>query len=115
MSRTNQPIAIDSEDPVYYAELLSLILRPANRHSPHKPSCPDIPSIQPVDGPLTQRIRTLLDIVADISLCGPGNVSATMAQLRQDKKGILETQLYIVFNHEDDTVLHCTEHLASIF
>jgi hypothetical protein len=76
--------------------------------------CPDIPGIQGVDSPLTQRLQTL-DIIADISLCQRGNVSATIASLKDDS-GTLETQLYIVFNHEDDeAAYHCPEHLKTIF
>ena len=43
-----------------------------------------------------------------------GNVSATMARLREDE-GTLETKLYIVFNHEDEAARRCPLHLQSIF
>jgi len=68
-------------------------------------------------GPLSRRLQTLLDVVADISLCQQRNVSATMARLMNDN-GTLETRLYIVFNHEDDeSARHCPEYLRlpSIF
>jgi hypothetical protein len=57
-------------------------------------------------GRLAQRLQMLLDTVADISLCQRGNVSATMACLKDDK-GTLETRLYIVFNHKDDEAARC--------
>ena len=57
----------------------------------------------------------LLDAVADISLCQRGNVSATMASLK-DVNGNLETQFFIVFNHNNDEAAHrCPEHLQAIF
>ena len=60
-------------------------------------------------------LPTLLDAVPDISLCQQGNVSATMACLKDDK-GTLETRLYIVFNHEDDEAARrCPQHLQVIF
>jgi len=98
MSGTNQLSSIDAEDPKYYADLLSKILRTANRRLP---SDGQSSSIQDVDVALTRRLQTLLDAVADISLCRRGNVSATMASLK-DSTGTLETQLYIVFNHKND-------------
>ena len=113
MSRTNQPIAINPEHPVYYAELLSTLStapRPANWRLSDEPFCPDVPGIH---DPLAQRLRTLLDVVTDISLCHRGNVSATMARLREGE-GTLETQLYI--NHEDEAARRCFQHLVqSIF
>jgi len=109
-------ISIGTEDPEYYAELLRNIPRPANRRlQSNEQSCPDVPGIQGVDGPLVRRLQTLLDVVADISLCQQRNVSATMACLKGDK-GTLETRLYIVFNHQDDEAARrCPEHLRSIF
>ena len=115
MSWINQPnqIFINTEDPEYYAELFCKIPRVANRRvqSPY----PGVPGIQGVDGPLSRRLQTLLDAVADISLCGRGNVSATMACLKDDN-GSLDTRLYIVFNHENDEVARrCPQHLQVIF
>jgi len=117
----SETVPIGPEDPEYYAELLRNISRPANWRLPsHERSCPDIPTIQGADdGPPTcqwqWRLQTLLDAVADISLCQQRNVSATMARIMDDK-GTLETRLYIVFNHEDDEAARrCPEHLQSIF
>ena len=98
---------------MYYAELLSAIPRPTIRRS-DDPFCPDVSGIRGVDNPLAQRLRTFLDVIADISLCHRGNVSATMARLREDE-GTLETELYIVFNHEDEAARHCPLYLQSIF
>ncbi len=110
MSGINQPISIGTEDPEYYAEFLRKTLRLANRRLPsneHERSSPV--------GPLAQRLQTLLDVVAEISLCQRGNASATMACLKDDK-GTLETRLYIVFNHEDDEAARsCPQHLQFIF
>ena len=66
--------------------------RDANRRllSNERP-CPDVPSIHDLDSPLAHRLQTLIDVVADISLCQKGNVSATMACLKKDKD-TLETQ-----------------------
>jgi hypothetical protein len=116
MFGTDQPISVGIEDPEYYAELLRNTHRLANRRLPFdEESCSDIPGIQNVDGPLAKRLQTLLDIVADISLCQRGNVSATMASLKDDK-GTLQMQLYIIFNHEDDEAARsCSRHLQSIF
>ena len=118
MSGTDQLISIDAEDPRYYADLLHKIPRPANRCLPSDGrSRPDVPGhgIQNVDVALSRRLQTLLDTVADISLCQRGNVSATMASLK-DNTGILETKLYIVFNHENDkSALGCPQHLQGIF
>jgi hypothetical protein len=111
-----QPIFIDANDPEYYAELLSKASRLANRRLPSdERPCPDVLGIQDVNSPLSRRLRTLLDALADISLCQRGNVSATMASIKDDR-GTLETQLYIVFNHEDDEAAHHSrQHLESIF
>jgi hypothetical protein len=116
MSGTDQLISIDAEDPEYYADLLCKIFRTANRRLLSDGQfCPDIPGIQNVGIALSQRLQTLLDAVADISLCQRGNVSATMASLK-DNAGALETQLYIVFNHEnDESALRCRQHLQNIF
>ena len=64
----------------------------------------------------------LLDAVSEISLCQRENVSATMASLtvnEADKdtlKSVLETGLYIIFNHEDDEAAgSCAQHLQFIF
>jgi hypothetical protein len=112
INQSNQ-IFIDREDPEYYAELFSKIPRLVDRRL--QSSCPRVPGIQGVDGPLSQRLQTLLDAVADISLCQRGNVSATMASLK-DVNGSLETQLFIVFNHNNDESAHyCPEHLQAIF
>ena len=112
---SDQLISIGVGDPEYYAELLSKIPRPANRRLPSdEPSCPDVPGIQNVDFALSQRLQALLDAVADISLCQRGNVSATMASLK-DNTGILETELYIVFNKYDESAHRCREHLQNIF
>ena len=108
MSGLNQPnqIFIGTEDPEYYAELFSKIPRLGNRRV--QSSYPDVPGIQGIDGPL-------LDAVADISLCQRGNVSATMASLKDDK-GTLETRLFNVFNHiNDEAARRCPEHLQAIF
>ena len=115
MSGTDQLISIDAEDPKYYADLLCKIPRTANQYLPSSgQSCPDFPDIQDVDFALTQRLQTLLDAVADISLCQRGNVSTTMASLK-DHTDTLETQLYIVFNHKNDkSALDCPQHLQNI-
>jgi len=86
MSGINEPISIGTEEPEYYAELFCKTSRPANRRLPFdEQSCPDVPGIQGVDGPLARRLQTLLDAVAHISLIQRGNVSATMACLKDDK------------------------------
>ncbi|KAH9971808.1 hypothetical protein BGW80DRAFT_1460262 [Lactifluus volemus] len=114
MSGINQPISIGTDDPEYYAELFrkARTSRPtlANRCLRSKErSCPD--KSQEVD----RRLQTLLDAVAEISLCRPGNGSATMACSKVNK-GTLETRLYIVFNHKDDQLARrCPQHLQSIF
>lgn len=72
-----QPKSIDANDPEYYAELLRN--GPESWHLPsNERPCPDIPGIQDVDSPLSQRLQTLLDVLADISLCQRGNTSSTM-------------------------------------
>ena len=109
-------ISIGIEDPEYYAELLSVTPRDANRPLlSNEHPCPDVLGIHGVDASLAQRLQTLLDVVADISLCQKGNVSATMACIKQDKDA-LETQIYIAFNHEtDEAARSCPNHLQSIF
>ncbi|KAI0282111.1 hypothetical protein BGY98DRAFT_132673 [Russula aff. rugulosa BPL654] len=109
-------ISIGIEDPEYYAELLSVTPRDANRPLlSNEHPCPDVLGIHGVDAPLAQRLQTLLDVVADISLCQKGNVSATVACIKQDKDA-LETQIYIAFNHEtDEAARSCPNHLQSIF
>jgi hypothetical protein len=116
MSEIYQPISIGTQDPEYYAELFCKISRPADQRLPSdERSCPDVPGIQNVDDPLARRLQTLLDAVADISLCQLRNVSATMASLKDDH-GTLQTRLYIVFNHEDDEAAgSCSQHLRAIF
>jgi hypothetical protein len=113
------PISIDAKDPEYYTEILGNLntSRLAHRHLPSdERPCPDIPGIQGVGSPLSRRLQTLLDALADISLYERGNVSATMASLRNNC-GTLETQLYIVFNREleDGEVHHCRRHVETIF
>jgi len=117
-----QSISIDAKDPEYYAELLKnaeLLKKPSRLDNWRIPSnerpCPDIPGIQDVDSPLARRLQTLLDVLADISLCQRGNVSATMASLKDDN-GTPETRLYVVFNHNDgEATRHCPQHLETIF
>ena len=106
---------IGTEDPEYYAELFWRTLRLANRRLPSdEHSCPVIPGIQN-DGFLSRRLQALLDAVADISLCRRGNVSATMACVKDDN-GTSDTRLYIVFDHEDDEPApKCPQHLETIF
>jgi hypothetical protein len=116
MSGIDELISIGIEDPEYYAELLSMTPRDGNRRllSNERP-CPDIPGIHDVDAPFARRLQTLLDVVADISLCQNGNVSATLACIKQDKDAI-KTQVYVTFNHEDDEAARsCPKHLQSIF
>ena len=96
MSGTDPLISIDAEHPEYYADILCKIPRPANQR------CSDIPDIQILDFALSRRLQTLLDAVADFSLSQRGNVAATMANLKANA-GTLETQLYFVFNHEDES------------
>ena len=114
MSGTVELRSIDAEGPEYYAELLCMIPRRANRLPSDGQSYPDVPGMQDIDFALTRRLQTLLDAVANISLCQRGNVSATMASLK-DSTGTLETQLYIVFNHQNDkSALDCPQHLQNI-
>jgi hypothetical protein len=110
-----QSANIGTEDPEYYAELFCRTPRLANRRLPSdERSCPVIPGIQN-DGHLSRRLRALLDAVADISLCRRGNVSATMACIKDDN-GTSDTRLYIVFNHEgDESAPSCPQHLETIF
>jgi hypothetical protein len=113
MSGIDELISIGIEDPEYYAELLSVTPRDVSGRllSDERPG-PDIPGIH---DPIAQRLQTLLDVVAHISLCQKGNVSATLACIRQDKDA-LETQVYVTFNHEDDEAARsCPKHLQSIF
>jgi len=112
-----QPIPTHAKDPEYYAELLKNTFRSADWRSPFdEQPCPDNPGrTLDIDSPLARRIQTLLDVLADISLYQRGNVSATMACLK-DNSGALETRLYIVFNHEDgEAARHCRQHLETIF
>ena len=116
MSGFDELISIGIDDPEYYAELLRVTIRDANRRllSDERP-CPDISGVHGVDPQLAQRLKTLLDVVADISLCQRGNVSATMACIKSGEDAV-ETQLYIAFNHENDEAAgSCPEHLQSIF
>jgi hypothetical protein len=110
MSRIKEPLSLGAENPAYYAELFCKTSRPADQHDER--SGPDVPGIQGFDRPLA--LQTLLDAVADISLCKRGNVNAMMASLKDDK-GTLETRLYIVFNREDEAALRCPQHLQDIF
>ena len=107
-------IVINTEDPEYYAELFCKIPRVANWRV--QSSWPGVPrSTQVADGLISRRLQSLLDAVANISLCRRGNVSATMASLK-DHHGSTETQFYIVFNHEnDDAAGRCSEHLQTVF
>ncbi len=104
------------DDPEYYAELLQKSSRPADRRQPaNQQSCGNIPAIQNVNDELSKRLRTLFDVIADISICEHGNVSATMASVIRDGN-VLKTQLYIVFNHQnDDAAMNCGNHLETIF
>ena len=116
MSGINQLTSIGTEDPEYYAELLRENPGLTSWHLPSDgPSCLDVPGIWNVYDPLTQRLQILLDVVADISLCQRGNISATMACLMPDK-GSIEMQLYIVFNHKGDGAARsCPQNLELIF
>ena len=106
-----QIISIHARDPEYYTELLRNTSRLANRHLPYNEQQD---RDRDVDS-LPDRHLTLLDVLANISLCQRGNVSATMASLKVNN-GTLEIQLYIVFNHEDDEAAHhCSHHLETIF
>ncbi len=116
--RMSEPIIFGTDHPEYYGELLMKTARPADRHVPSdKQPCPIISSIPPeaIDGPLSQRLQTLLDVIADVSLCRRRNVAASVACLKGNKSG-LETRLYIAFNHQHDNAARsCPSHLESIF
>ena len=115
MSGINQPnqIFIGTEEPEYYGELFCKIPRLVNRRL--QSSSPGVPRAGIHGGLSSRRLQTVLDAVADISLCQRGNVSATMACLRDDN-GSLETRLYIVFNHEnDEAARRCPRPLQVIF
>jgi hypothetical protein len=104
-------------DPEYYAELLQKSSRPADWQQRTNQQCyGNIPGIQNVDDELSKRKRlpTLLDVIAEISITKRGNVSATMASVIRDGD-VLKTQLYIVFNHENDDAAICRNHLETIF
>ena len=103
------------DDPEYYAELLQKSSRPADRRQQtNQQSCGNIP-IQNVNDELSKRLRTLLNVIADISILEHGNVSATMASVIREGD-VLKTQLYIVFNHQnDDAARNCENHLKTIF
>ena len=87
-----QPISIDAKDPEYYAELLKnaewlkkkLSRLDIRRMPSNEQPCPDIPGIQDIDSPLAWHLQTLLDVLANISLCHRGNVSTMMASLKDD-------------------------------
>jgi hypothetical protein len=116
--RMSEPITFGTDHPEYYAELLMKTVQPADRRvqSDKQPS-PIIPGIQAVDGPLSKRLQTLLDVIADISLCRRRNVAASMACLKHNNSNEsgLETRLYIVFNHQgDDAARSCPSHLDSV-
>src|SRR5229473_1616328 len=108
-------ITFGTEAPEYYAELFWKTIRPADRRvQSDKQPCSNLPGIPLVDGPLSKRLQTLLDVIADISLCRRGNVAASMVCLKGNKSG-LETRLYIVFNHQrDDAARSCPSHLDSV-
>ena len=108
-----QPTLFTPDDPEFFAELLSKTVRTTDQRQPY---CPDVPDIQGVDGALAKRLQTLLDVVADISLCQRQNVSAAMARLGNDSGDLLETRLFIAFNHKnDENARRCPGHLMSIF
>ena len=114
MGGVNEPISTGTEDPEYYARLLMKTSRPASWRLPSD-EWPDVFGIQGVDDPHARRLQTLLDVVADISLCQQGNVSATMACVKHDS-GTLQTRLYIAFNHQNDgAARRCPQHLNFIF
>ena len=115
MSEADKFTSMKPEDPELYAELLSKIPRTTNRCQPSDgQSCPNVPGIQKLNFALSQHLQTLLNAIADISLCQQGNITATMASVK-DNTSTLETQLYIVFNHQnDESVLACTQHLQNI-
>jgi hypothetical protein len=75
--------SIGTEDPEFYAELFYKTSRPAGRRLPfYERPFRDVPGIENVDPQLAQRPQTLLDALADISLCQQGSVSATVASLK---------------------------------
>ena len=114
MSEINEPISICTEDPEYYAELLVKISRPEIWGLPSVSGL-FRPDVQDIDNPRARRLQALLDVIADISLCQQGNVSATMACTKYDS-GTLQTRLYIVFDHQnDEAARRCPQHLNSIF
>jgi hypothetical protein len=98
------PPLIDANHPEYYAELLSNGARTERRCLP------------PEERRFYPHIPRILDLVADVSHCERGNVSATMASLTANR-GTLETQLYTVFNRGlgDDGIHRCRNHLKTIF
>ena len=112
----SQPTPLDGRSPEYYADLLKKPFRFADRHqSIDEQFYRDIPGIQGVDNPLSRRLQALLDVLAGISLDARGNVSATMASLK-DNSGTLETKLYLVFNHDlGDKREGCRNHLEDVF
>ena len=66
-------------------------------------SCRSIHGIQNIDDELGKRLQTLLDVLANVSICQHGIVSATMASLIRDGgSGTLKTRLYIIFNYENE-------------
>ncbi len=111
-------IAFGTEAPEYYAELFRKTARPVDRRVPSdKRPCSNLPGIPLVNGPLSKRLQTLLNVIADISLCRRGNVAASMACLKGNgsNESGLETRLYITFNHQgDDAARSCPSHLESI-
>jgi len=113
MSRTIT--CIGPENPSYYSDILQNITSRVDRHSPSQRSCQTIPGIQNIDDTLTRRLQSVLDDIARISLCEKGNVSATMACLKQHDD-VLQTQLYVVFNHQrDESHRLCRQHLETTF
>ena len=112
-------LSIGPENPAYYTDLLQDTASLVDQRLPsHEQPCPTIPGIQGIQGiddTLTRRLQTLLDDIASISLCERRNMSATAACLK-NSNDTLETQLYIVFNHQDDDAhRRCCQHLESIF
>ena len=97
-------LVLTPDDPEYYAELLKKKSRPANRRQPsYQRSCRNIRGIQNIDDELGKRLQTLLDVLANASICQHGIVSATMASLIRDGgSGTLKTRLYIIFNYENE-------------
>jgi len=112
-SMSSTTLSIGPSDPAYYADLLQNTTSLVDRHVLSDGSCPTIPGIKGIDNQL-RRLQTLLDDIASISLRKRGNVSATMACLKYGDS-TLKTQLYIIFNHQDDSYRLCLQHLKSIF